>query len=61
MGAVAAAKLPLLIAADRGLARLAGREAPAPVPADRRAVVFRLLADLPRRLLGRLRPISRRQ
>jgi hypothetical protein len=60
MGAVAAAKLPLLIAADRGLARLAGREAPAPAAADRRAVVFRLLADLPRRLLGRLRPTSRR-
>ena len=48
-------KLPLLIAADRGLARLRGEAPLAPGPADRRAVALRILADLPRRLLGRLR------
>lgn len=62
LGLVAAAKLPLLLAADRGLARLAGRPepvagtttAPAATAAARRAVTGRMLADLPHRLAGRL-------
>ena len=54
MGAVAAAKLPTLIAADRGLARMRGETPPAMRPRDRYAELARLAADLPRRLVNRL-------
>jgi nucleotide-diphospho-sugar transferase len=54
MGLVASAKLPTLIAADRGLARLRG-EAPSPVPPGDRAWLRRVLAGLPRTLAARLR------
>jgi Nucleotide-diphospho-sugar transferase len=55
MGLIAAARLPLLIAADRGLARLRNAPPRPPGPADRRAVLGRILAGLPRTLVGRLR------
>jgi Nucleotide-diphospho-sugar transferase len=55
LGLVGAARLPLLIAADRGLARMRGGAPREPGPAERRAVAARILADLPRRILGRLR------
>jgi hypothetical protein len=54
LGLIAAAKLPMLLAADRGLARLRGG-APQPIPPDSRAWLGRALAGLPRRLGGRLR------
>ena len=54
LGLVAAAKLPALIAADRGLARLRG-EAPRPIPPGDRAWLGRVLAGLPRTLAARLR------
>jgi hypothetical protein len=59
MGLVASARLPELIAADRGLARLRG-EAPRPIPPGDRAWVRRVLAGLPRTLAGRLRRLARR-
>jgi hypothetical protein len=59
LGLVAAAKLPALLAADRGLARLHGT-APAAIPPGDRAWMRRALADLPRRLAGRLRRLAGR-
>ena len=55
MGAVAAAKLPTLLAADRGLARMRGTSAQELRPRDRYAELGRIVADLPRRLANRLR------
>lgn len=58
-GTVVAARLPDLLAGDRGLARMAGR---APVPPARHARLARLLADVPRRLRGRIaRALARRR
>jgi len=54
MGAVAAAKLPTLIAADRGLARMRGETPQEMRPRDRYAELARLATDLPRRLVNRL-------
>jgi hypothetical protein len=54
MGLIASARLPELIAADRGLARLRG-EPPRHVPPGDRAWLARVLAGLPRTLAGRLR------
>ena len=54
LGLVAPAKLPALIAADRGLARLRG-EAPQAIPPGDRAWLGRALAGLPRALAARLR------
>jgi Nucleotide-diphospho-sugar transferase len=59
LGLVAAAKLPSLIAADRGLARLRSAP-PAEIPPGDRAWMRRALADLPRRLAGRLRRLAGR-
>ena len=50
-GMAVAARLPDLLAGDRGLARMAGRD---PVPAAKTARLGRILADLPRRLRGRI-------
>ena len=55
MGLVAAAKLPMLLAADRGLARLRGAAPREPTRGDRLARLGRLLAGLPAALAGRLR------
>jgi hypothetical protein len=59
LGLIAAAKLPTLLAADRGLARLRG-EAPAE-PGRREAIarLGRLLAGLPGAVAGRLRRLRR--
>ena len=59
MGLIGAAKLPMLLAADRGLARLRGAAAQ-PIPPGSRAWLGRALADLPARLAGRLRRLARR-
>jgi Nucleotide-diphospho-sugar transferase len=59
LGLVAAAKLPALLAADRGLARLHST-APAEIPPSDRAWIRRALADLPRRLSGRIRRLTGR-
>ena len=48
LGPFTAARLPMMLAADRGLARLAGREPRDPTPADRAAALLRGLAGLPR-------------
>ena len=48
LGPFAAARLPMMLAADRGLARLAGREPRDPTPADRAAALLRGLVGLPR-------------
>ena len=61
MGLKAAAKLPLLLAADRGLARIAGRPEPQVTAADRKAVGKRFLAGLPATLAGRLGRLMKRQ
>lgn len=55
MGLLAASKLPFLLAGDRGLARLAGREPRAPTRRDALIRWGRVLAGLPRAMLGRLR------
>jgi hypothetical protein len=55
MGLLAASNLPMLLAGDRGLARLAGREARAPTRRDALRRWGRVLAGLPRAVLGRLR------
>ena len=59
LGLVGAAKLPMLLAADRGLARLHGA-VPQPIPPGSRAWLGRALAGLPGRLAGRLRRLARR-
>ena len=61
MGLRAAAKLPLLLAADRGLARLQGRPEPQVTAAERKAVRARFLAGLPATLAGRLRRLAGRR
>ena len=55
IGLVAASKLPMLLAADRGLARMRGAEPREPTRRDRLARLGRLLAGLPATLAGRLR------
>jgi hypothetical protein len=55
MGLLAASNLPFLIAGDRGLARLAGREPRMPTRRDRLIRWGRVLAGLPRAVSGRLR------
>jgi hypothetical protein len=55
MGLRAAANLPLLIAADRGLARRSGGTAVAPSSRDLLARRARVLAGLPKAAFGRLR------
>jgi hypothetical protein len=55
IGLVAASKLPMLLAADRGLARMQGSEPREPTRRDRLARLGRLLAGLPGTLVGRLR------
>ena len=58
MGLIASAKLPMLLAADRGLARLRD-EVAQPIPPGSRAWLGRVLAGLPRALAGRLRRLAR--
>jgi hypothetical protein len=48
LGPMAAARLPMILAADRGLARLAGREPREPSLADRAGAFAAGLAGLPR-------------
>jgi hypothetical protein len=55
MGLVAASTLPMLLAADRGLARMRGAEPREPTRRDRLARLGRILAGLPRALAGRVR------
>jgi hypothetical protein len=59
LGLIAAAKLPMLLAADRGLARLRGETPPA-IPPGSPTWLGRVVVDLPRRLRGRLRRLVRR-
>jgi Nucleotide-diphospho-sugar transferase len=47
LGPMTAARLPMMLAADRGLARLAGREPRLPTAADRAVAFARGLAGLP--------------
>jgi hypothetical protein len=58
MGLIAAAKLPMLLAADRGLARLRGGT-PKAIPPGSWVWLGRALAGLPRTLAGRLRRLAR--
>ena len=64
LGPMTAARLPMILAADRGLARLAGREAREPGFGDRVAAVGTGLAGLPRWAAARvgfaLRRLARR-
>jgi Nucleotide-diphospho-sugar transferase len=48
LGPMTAARLPMMLAADRGLARLAGREPREPTPGDQAAAFAAGLAGLPR-------------
>jgi hypothetical protein len=47
LGPMTAARLPMMLAADRGLARAAGREPHEPTPADRARAFVKGLAGLP--------------
>ena len=61
LGPMAAARLPMMLAADRGLARLQGRPEPQVTGAERKAVRARFLAGLPATLAGRLRRLAGRR
>jgi len=54
LGPMTAARLPMILAADRGLAGMAGREPRAPTPAARAAAFARGLAGLPRWAAARI-------
>lgn len=64
LGPMTAARLPMILAADRNLARMAGREPREPTPADRAAAFVRGLAGVPRwaavRTAFALRSLARR-
>jgi len=54
LGPMTAARLPMILAADRGLARMAGREPREPTLGDRAAALAAGLAGLPRWAAARL-------
>jgi hypothetical protein len=60
LGPMTAARLPMMLAADRSLTRMAGRAPRDPTPADRAAAFARGLAGLPRWAAARITFVLRR-